>query len=447
MTTPPAVEPWLTAQRRRSDLCVERLPITGCPDWAWDGTSWRHVQGRYFSVVGVAARIGTERLIEQPMIDQPEIGVLGFLVRCTGSAREWLLQAKTEPGNVLGTQVGPSVQATLSNYQRVHGGRATPMIECFIGQPPVGTRRWSDSLQSEQGDRFLGKYNRNALVELPRGHPGIAADAWAWFPAHAVRDALLADYAVNTDARSVMVCSPWDWLADSGATAFSRWRGRGGFGEALYGSFSSAAGITRPDAVGPHLEAARARHPTTLEHRAIERLNGWRIEPFGVFPNDDQASFSVQAFAVRASDREVSQWSQPLLVGGRATTVSLLCTRWDGVLHALLRCAAEPGLRDVVQLGPSDIDDPLHERLSWLPAVLSDPRCERRVAVRQSDEGGRFMRSAALYQVVEADPQLLPSQDADAVWLTLGQIQALALRDGQLTNEARSVLSLLLSWA
>ena len=447
MTSGPTVHAWLTGLRRRSDLRVERLPMADCADWVWDGAAWRHALGRYFSVVGVTARIGAARVIEQPMIDQPEVGVLGFLVRRSDSGREWLLQAKTEPGNVLGTQVGPSVQATLSNYQRVHGGRATPMIECFVGQPPVGARRWSDSLQSEQGDRFLGKYNRNALVELPGGHAGIEAGAWAWFPAHAVRDALLTDYAVNTDARSVMVCSPWEWLADEGATAFSRWRGRGGFGEALRGSLDAVSGITRAEEIGRQLQAARARHRIVVERRPIARLNGWRIEPFGVFPNDDQASFSVQAFAVRASDREVSCWSQPLLVGGRAATVSLLCTRWDGVLHALLRCAAEPGLRDAVQLGPSDIDDPLHERLPWLPAVLSDARCERRAAVRQSDEGGRFMQSVALYQVVEAESGLVPKREPDALWLTLAQIQDLSRRDGHLTNEARSVLSLLLSWA
>jgi oxidase EvaA len=340
------------------------------------------------------------------------------------------------------------VQATLSNYQRVHRGRPTPMIEYFVGDRPAGVQCLSDSLQSEQGDRFLGKFNRNLVMAVPWHQPVVDAPAWRWFSASAVKQALVQDYAVNTDARSVMVCSPWDWLADDPRGAFARWQGRGGLGEALFQSVKASGGVVSLLDLPGILEDARRRYRFERQACSLSSLPGWHGTAMGLFPTyDDADASSVQTFAVRASEREVPRWSQPLLVGGRCATVTLLCTRWDGIMHVLLRLAPEPGFKDHVQLGPSDIDAPPHHRLPWVQGVVGDPSVRYLVSAHQSDEGGRFMHSLARYEVREVEASQVPRHDPDAVWLTLIQVQTLAQQSGLLTNEARSVLSLLLGWA
>lgn len=438
-----AVQSWLDGFRSQGLLTVRRLPLAACPGWPWRDDAWRHDTGRYFSVVGVRATMG-RHVILQPMIDQPEIGVLGFAVRCP-EAPQWLLQAKTEPGNVQGTQVGPTVQATESNYQRVHGGRATPLIECFVGRRPEGVRLWSDSLQSEQGDRFLGKYNRNALAEVSEADASPPGAPWRWFAAAQVRQALWADYVVNTDARSVMVCSPWRWLTDDGGEPFARWHHEAdGWGQALWHSSQQAV---LPDFIGgmhAALEEGRRRWQVQRQLLPLRDLDGWRIDEDGIWPDGARSSHSIQAFEVQALDREVTHWAQPLVVGGRTARISLLCRRDAQGLRVLLRQAAEPGFRDGVQWGPSDVDDPAHHRLPWVDGLLS--RGVERAAVHQSDEGGRFMTSVARYAVVELDPAEVPPEDPDAHWVTLAELQCLASTSGMLTNEARSVASLLLAW-
>lgn len=438
-----AVEKWLQQRRAAGLLHVSSLPRLACPGWPWRSDAWRHTTGRYFSIVGVSAEVG-DKTIEQPMIDQPEIGVLGFVVR-NPDAPQWLLQAKTEPGNMFGTQVGPTVQATESNYKRVHGGQATPLIDCFVGPSRTDVVLWSDSLQSEQGDRFVGKYNRNALAEVGPAHPTPEGPQWRWFDAEAVRAALLTDYAVNTDARSVMVCSPWRWLSDDGGEAFSRWRADPeSWGHSLW---QSCIRPPRPDlikTVHSLLEESRRRCPVHRHIVPLERLATWIIDDQGIFPNAAVAPYSVQAFAVEALDREVTHWAQPLVVGGRTARISLLCRRDGDCLMVLLREAPEPGFVNGVQLGPSDVDDPLHHRIPWVERMLANGT--ERVAVHQSDEGGRFMTSVANYVVVEADPADEPVMDSRAHWFTLSELQILARTSGLLTNEARSVVSLLLAW-
>ena len=71
--------------------------------------------------------------------------------------------------------------------------------------------------------------------------------------------------------------------------------------------------------------------------------------------------------------------------------------------------------------------------------------------VLQSDEGGRFLNSVADYRIIElpepADDTGRDSTGADGIWLSLSEVEALARLPATFTNEARSVVSLLLTQA
>ena len=103
--------------------------------------------------------------------------------------------------------LAPTVQATRSKYLRVHGGRPTMHLDHFTSPD---RRELSSSLQSEQGSRFLGKYNRNVTVKV--GDDVEPSDDLQWFHFTSVQRALLTDFAVNTDARSTLVTTPWECL-------------------------------------------------------------------------------------------------------------------------------------------------------------------------------------------------------------------------------------------
>ena len=70
-----------------------------------------------------------------------------------------------------------------------------------------------------------------------------------------------------------------------------------------------------------------------------------------------------------------------------------------------------------------------------------------RLSMLQSDEGGRFLRCRTRYRILErSSAQPVPALDNEH-WLSLAQLEALAHQPTMLTNEARTVLSLLLSMA
>ena len=73
------------------------------------------------------------------------------------------MQAKPEPGNINKLQFSPTVQATKSNYSRVHSGKKVNYINFFKNLKKKNIL--VNSIQSEQGGRYLFKYNRNLMIK------------------------------------------------------------------------------------------------------------------------------------------------------------------------------------------------------------------------------------------------------------------------------------------
>ena len=124
---------------------VRNIPLSHCQHWAIN-CELHHESQRYFSITGI--RYGdTEKIL----IKQEEIGILGLVFKKHEGRNYFLLQRKEEPGNIPLAQWAPTVQATKSNYERVHKGKSTPYLDFFIDQKDT------DVLASEQRSKFLNK--------------------------------------------------------------------------------------------------------------------------------------------------------------------------------------------------------------------------------------------------------------------------------------------------
>ncbi len=408
----------------------------------------RHRSGGFFSVVGVRVEPDPDRArsgVVSLIIDQPEVGLLGFVAHHGGDQVEILVQAKPEPGNVGLAQAAPTVQATRSNYLRLHGGRPTALLDAFA-EPSGETVRVA---QSEQGSRFLGKYNDNAVVFLDDrvDEPG---EEFGWFPVDAVLDALVRDFAVNTDARSVLVTAGPSMLVRHRPPFVRADTGR--FGELLAASYR--AGRERPRSVVDaerRLADARHRFSFGAEPVAVDALEPWILDDRGLA--EPTGELAIVHVAVTTTQREVPAWDQPL-VTTPAEGDSVLLAQWQGdQLRFLFALTPEVGLRECVQVHPTVQRTPgpaleyaeLVRRDAELAALGAE--AEPVVSVRQSDEGGRFLDCVGRY-TVSLLPEDVGVPDLDAtIWLTLDQIEDLARRKGFFTNEARSALSLVLGLA
>ena len=119
---------WIRNKNEKVRTIVNVIPLREMRNWLFDKQTGNivHESGRFFSIEGVRNETnwGNVPCWEQPIINQPEIGFLGFLTKKINGILHFLMQAKIEPGNINCVQLSPTLQATKSNYTRVHKGKS-----------------------------------------------------------------------------------------------------------------------------------------------------------------------------------------------------------------------------------------------------------------------------------------------------------------------------------
>ncbi|MFD6465717.1 NDP-hexose 2,3-dehydratase family protein [Streptomyces goshikiensis] len=413
---------WFERRRAAHPFRVDTIPFAELDGWSAEpGTgNLVHHSGRFFSVEGMEVRVDGAVAWQQPVIRQPEIGILGILVKEFGGVLHCLMQAKMEPGNAGLLQLSPTVQATRSNYTKVHRGAAVKYIDHFVRPRPGAVL--ADVLQSEHGSWFLHKHNRNMIVETTEEVP-LDPD-FQWFTFGQLTELLRLDNVVNMDARTVLSCAP---RVDTGAAAL------------------------HTDAEVRHwLNEARARHDVHVARVPLAGLPGWERDEHAVRHHQGRF-FEVVAASVRAGSREVTGWTQPLIRPRGRGLVAFLSRRIGGVTHLLAHARREGGLREVVEIAPTVMYTPDNhagrvgaDRPPFLDLVLAAGPDRIRYEAVHSEEGGRFLDAQSRYLVVEADEDEAPLSAPDGYrWVTPGQL-SLLVRQGHCINvQARTLMACL----
>ena len=199
---------WLAERCRPEEFLVEQIPLNEMEKWALepDGGRFSHESGRFFHIEGIHVKtnFGGDHEWDQPIINQPEIGFLGFITRVFNGIRYFLVQAKMEPGNINTLQISPSLQATKSNFTQVHKGKRPAFLEFFNGEKQVTIL--TDHLQTEQGGRFYQKRNRNIVIEIKEDIE--LPDEFCWLTLGELKALLREDNMLNMDTRSVLSTIP-----------------------------------------------------------------------------------------------------------------------------------------------------------------------------------------------------------------------------------------------
>ena len=147
---------WIKKQNKAQKLNVKKIKLSSLTNWKIDNQQIYHISKKFFKIIGVRIKSNFyKKSWDQPIILQNEIGILGIIKNI--NTNKYLLQAKAEPGNINKIQISPSVQATKSNYSRVHGGKSIPYLKYFLKKNKYF------SLQSEQAFRYYKKYNSNII--------------------------------------------------------------------------------------------------------------------------------------------------------------------------------------------------------------------------------------------------------------------------------------------
>ncbi|GGK26515.1 NDP-hexose 2,3-dehydratase [Streptomyces camponoticapitis] len=423
------VADWLAGREKAHHFKVTRIGFDQVNGWDFDATTGnlRHHSGGFFTVEGLEVTVseGPVRNWRQPIIKQPEVGILGLLAKEFDGVLHFLMQAKMEPGNPNLLQLSPTVQATRSNYTKVHKGADVKYIEYFV-RPERG-RVLADALQSEHGSWFYHKSNRNMIVETDEDV--VVDDDFCWLTLGQIGELLLRDNVVNMDARTVLACAP---------TAHDEHG-------ALHTDTELLSWFT----------SERSRHDVHARLVPLNELPDWRRGD-STIDHVHGRYFRVVGVQVEAGNREVTGWTQPLFEPCGPGVTAFLSRRVGGVPHVLAHARVEGGFLDTVELGPTVQYTPGNyahlaggDRPPFLDLVLNADRSRIRYEARHSEEGGRFLNAESRYMVMDVDgldgigDGGIEDVPAGYRWVTPGQLNSLSRHGHYVNVQARTLLACL----
>jgi len=445
-----AFDAWFNERREAHRFVIERIPFQRLEQWGFDPQTGNlgHVSGRFFTIEGLSVdtNFGSVGHWEQPIINQPEIGILGLLIKAFDGVPHVLMQAKMEPGNINMIQLSPTLQATHSNYTRVHRGKAPHYLDYFLDAAP--RRVVADTLQSEQGARFLHKRNRNLIVMTDRDVE-VLPD-FRWFRFDQLRALLRRDNLVNMDVRTVLSCLPprddgGEFVPDAAAPGDA-------FGHRLQASGRVRRGRHTFQELLNWFTAQRMNFHVHARTIPLRDTRHWQRTDDEI-RHESGRFFSVIACRIEAGSREVTTWTQPLVQSAARGLIGFVVREIDGVLHLLVQARPEAGIYGEVELGPTVscapdqyADMPPASRPPFLDYLCAAQADRMRYDAVQSEEGGRFFREENRNLVVEAGEDFPLDVPERYIWMTVRQLKEFIRHSHDVNVQARCLLAAMGAW-
>ena len=438
------IRAWVTKRNDAVKVAVDLVDFSSLRQWTFDPSTGdlEHESGCFFAIRGVSVNtegyFPSDKRWQQPIIDQPEVGFLGIIAQERNGVLCFLLQAKIEPGNLNHVQLSPTLQATRSNYMRIHGGRTPLFLEYF--HEAEKHKIWLDQLQSEQGGRFLHKRNRNIIIEVTEPIPD--HEDFIWVTLGQLKTLMTYDNVVNMDTRTVI--SGLGWHNDGTDSLSGRVCSRRG--RALLASMNCGLDAESINKTLFWLSDLKSRYVLNTKVIPLREVAEWEIRPNEIIRPDRQF-FRVVGAQVTIGNREVTTWSQPLVQPMQRGLCALLMKQIDGVMHFLIQAKLECGNLDVVELAPT-VQCLTGSYTSGSPFALGEVlnAAPEQVVydVWQSEEGGRFYYEQNRNLVVEAREDF-PAENIpeNFRWMTLGELREFLRFNNYLNIQLRSLLAAL----
>lgn len=451
MSTPEILD-WMKVQNDSVVSRISQIPLEEMNKWGYQDDRIRHESGKFFSIDGIRIHTNYRNIHEwdQPIINQPEIGFLGFIVKKFNGVLHFLLQAKIEPGNLNVVQLSPTLQATRSNYMRVHGGAIPNYLEYFTGDKDVTVL--VDQLQSEQGARFLHKRNRNIIVEVDEKETLEVKTGFIWATLGQIKELLRYSNVVNMDSRTVISCIKFGSYSEHSLRLLSAVNSMSENGivkqdSYLYSVLSADNHLHELQDIIQWITSLKFKYELSVSPIGISEMQHWNYDGNTV-SHEDGKYFDVIGVHVEIGNREVVAWDQPMVRSAQEGLMGFIVKKIDGIYHFLVQAKLESGNFDVVELAPTvqcltgNYRKGKNEyTIPYLEEILNAPQEKVWYSSYQSEEGGRFFQEQNLNKIVEVGDEFPIDVDENYCWMTLNQMMSFVTYNNYLNIAARSLLA------
>ncbi len=406
---------WIKGQRKKQLLNVHKINLSKLDKWIYNNKEIYHKSKKFFKIAGlrIQSNFYNKKSWDQPIIVQNEIGILGIVKNI--KTNKYLLQAKVEPGNINKIQISPTVQATRSNYSRVHGGKIIPYLKYFK------RRNKNFSLQSEQAFRYYNKKNSNIITYVSKKI--VLNEKFRWFSKIEIFNLLKEKNLINMDTLSVFSSfikkKKFDFPLNNEKKLY-KWK-----------------------------NSLIKKYYLNNKIINLESIRDWSLTKKKIFHKKNNY-FSIIGIKVETNKREVKNWSQPIILGSKMAFAGFLIKKFKNTNHYLCRYILKPGSKAGTFTCSANISKlngykKSKELNNFQKKLISKYFMNSKDIVYNnilSDEGGRFYHSQIKYMACRLDK----NQDIELpecyIWLSQNQIINLIHRQ-KIDIEARLLFGII----
>ena len=389
------ISKWLNNQRKKQLLTVERISLSNLNKWIYNKREIYHKSKKFFKITGlrIQSNFYNKKNWDQPIIVQNEIGILGIIKNIR--TNKYLLQAKVEPGNINKIQISPTVQATRSNYSRIHGGKIIPFLKYFQRSNK------NFSLQTEQAFRYYNKKNSNIITYVSKKID--LDEKFRWFSKIEVFNLLKEKNLINMDTLSVFSSFIKKKKVDSpinNKKTLNKWK------NSLIKKYY-------------------------LQNKIISlgSIKNWNLTKKQI-SHQTNNYFSVIGIKVKTNKREITDWDQPIIKGSNLAFAGYLIKKFKKTNHYLCKYILKPGSKAgtfTCSINTSkfkgykknkDLTNFQKKLISKYFINSKDIRYDNIL----SDEGGRFYHSQIKYMVCKLGTKQNIELPEHYIWLSQNQM-------------------------
>tara|TARA_B100000780_G_C21122643_1_gene454905 strand:- start:1095 stop:2366 length:1272 start_codon:yes stop_codon:yes gene_type:complete len=389
---------WFNNQKKINKISVKTIDISKAENWNISKSEIAHTTKKFFKIIGI--RINSnfyKKNWDQPIILQNEVGILGIIKNIKNN--KYLLQAKVEPGNKNKIQLSPTVQATRSNYTQAHGGKNVPYVSFFLD-----IKKKNIFNQSEQGFRYLNKFNSNILIKTKKKI--ILIPGFVWVSLKQLIKMIKIKNFINMDTLSVISSNISPNELDNP--------------------------VNNNSVVKNWLKNKDKLFFLRTKIVPLSQLKDWKYNQKTI-THKNKKHFSIIAVKVQTNKREVSHWCQPILKGKSLAMAGFIQKKIGDTNHYLCRYILKPGLKKSVLTCTVNTSDVLmfkkDNNLSLfqkniLINYFMNNKYKKFINYDNvmSDEGGRFYHCEIRYMGISFKKDFNIKLPSDYIWISKNQM-------------------------
>lgn len=434
---------WISERNNNLTVDIKQVDFSYDGFWYYDPDDGyiKNKSNSFFQLAGYQ-EIDDNRIInEQPIIIQNEIGYLGIICKMINNELNFLMQAKIEPGNINVIQISPTIQATKSNFMRMHGGDSPAYLDYFIN-----SRKYQvivDQIQSEQSSRFYKKRNRNIIIYVEEDIEVL--DSHMWMTLGQIKELMKIDNLVNMDTRTVLSCIPFS-LNDLSKEEYSE-------AKKIFSDESLFKSIFNNEESNVIINIFNVMNDYKMFNKdqsrlvPIKSLKSWKMNKEEIVCRSPY-DFKVIYCLIEIEGREVKYWEQPLIASNGKAVLGIFTCIDNGMRKYLVKLKHEIGCFDEVELGPTiqmepsnprnnlnDIEKLFIKKLKNNDGIL--------INVILSEEGGRFYHEQNQNSIIEIKKDEIKKLPKEYFWVDYSTLNKMIGFNNCMNIQLRNLLSLL----